>query len=42
MVAFNVPANADFSGIKKPLNRGKEEGRWHFEVACGNDAWWSA
>ncbi|WP_035842321.1 DUF4265 domain-containing protein [Kitasatospora azatica] len=42
MVAVNVPANADFSGIKKLLNRGKEGGWWHFEVGCGNDAWWGA
>lgn len=42
MVAFNVPADADFSGIKAVLARGKEDGWWHYEVGCGSDAWRNA
>ncbi|GAA2266088.1 hypothetical protein GCM10010232_68020 [Streptomyces amakusaensis] len=42
MVAFNVPAGADFTGIKTLLNRGQDEEWWHYEVGCGTDAWWNA
>lgn len=42
MVAFSVPADADFVGIKALLARGQEEGWWHYEVGCGTDDWWSA
>lgn len=39
MVAFNVPADADFAGIKALLTRGQEEGWWHYEVGCATEAW---
>ncbi|GAA3113100.1 hypothetical protein GCM10020254_69340 [Streptomyces goshikiensis] len=42
MVAFNVPADADFAGIKALLNQGQDEGWWHYEVGCGTDEWWNA
>lgn len=42
MVAFTAPADADFSGLKALLARGQDEGRWHYEVGCGTDAWWNA
>ncbi|MFD6277141.1 DUF4265 domain-containing protein [Streptomyces sp. NPDC060209] len=42
MVAFTVPAGADFPGIKALLARGKAEGWWHYEVGCANDEWWNA
>ncbi|WP_179855574.1 DUF4265 domain-containing protein [Paractinoplanes atraurantiacus] len=41
-VAFDVPADADFSGIKQVLADGKSNGWWHFEVGCGTDRWWNA
>ncbi|MFD9791411.1 DUF4265 domain-containing protein [Streptomyces sp. NPDC059070] len=42
MVAFTVPAGADFAGIKALLAQGQEEGWWHYEVGCGTDEWWNA
>ncbi|RPK38914.1 hypothetical protein EES37_23015 [Streptomyces sp. ADI91-18] len=42
MAAFNVPADADFAGIKALLNQGQDEGWWHYEVGCGTDEWWNA
>ncbi|MFF9126665.1 DUF4265 domain-containing protein [Streptomyces sp. NPDC014889] len=42
LVAFTAPAGADFAGLKALLNRGREEGWWHYEVGCGTDEWWSA
>ncbi|MFH8637624.1 MULTISPECIES: DUF4265 domain-containing protein [Streptomyces] len=42
MVAFNVPADADFAGMKALLNQGQDEGWWHYEVGCGTDEWWNA
>lgn len=42
MVAFNVPAGADFAGIKTLLDQGQDDGWWHYEVGCGTDEWWSA
>ncbi|MGW6389554.1 DUF4265 domain-containing protein [Streptomyces sp. NPDC055103] len=42
MVAFSVPADADFAGIKALLTRGQEEGWWHYEVGCATEAWWNA
>ncbi len=42
MVAFNVPADADFAGIKALLSQGQNEGWWHYEVCCGTDEWWNA
>ncbi|MFB6516997.1 DUF4265 domain-containing protein [Streptomyces sp. NPDC056401] len=42
MVAFNVPANADFAGIKALLHQGQDEGWWHYEVGCGTDEWRNA
>ncbi|ACU75049.1 conserved hypothetical protein [Catenulispora acidiphila DSM 44928] len=42
LVAFNVPAESDFAGIKRLLVQGQDEGWWHFEVACMTDAWQTA
>ncbi|MEU1672752.1 DUF4265 domain-containing protein [Streptomyces roseifaciens] len=42
MVAFTVPAGADFGGIKVLLARGQAEGWWHYEVGCGTGEWWNA
>lgn len=42
LVAFDVPADADFSGIKQVLADGESNGWWHSEVGCGTDRWWSA
>jgi len=42
LVAFNVPADADFAGIKASLARGRDEGWWHFEVGSATDRWWNA
>jgi hypothetical protein len=39
LVAFNIPANADMTQIKRLLERGEAEGWWHFETACVSDAW---
>ncbi|GAA1774460.1 DUF4265 domain-containing protein [Luedemannella helvata] len=42
MVAFDVPADADFAAIKRHLESGCERGWWDYEVGCGTDAWWNA
>ncbi|MFG2753758.1 DUF4265 domain-containing protein [Streptomyces xanthophaeus] len=42
MVAFTVPAGADFAGIKAVLAQGQGQGWWHYEVGCGTDKWWNA
>ncbi|ANW22327.1 DUF4265 domain-containing protein [Streptomyces clavuligerus] len=42
MVAFTVPAGADFAGIKALLAEGRAQGWWHYEVGCGTDEWWAA
>ncbi|WP_342215975.1 DUF4265 domain-containing protein [Nocardia brasiliensis] len=42
MVAFTVPAGADFAGIKELLAHGTESGWWHYEVGYGTDEWWNA
>ena len=42
MVAFDVPDDADFSGIKRVLEAGAKQGWWDYEVGCGTDAWWNA
>ncbi|MEV0902730.1 DUF4265 domain-containing protein [Actinoplanes sp. NPDC049802] len=42
LVAFDVPADADFGEIKRVLADGRSNGWWHFEVACGTDRWWSS
>ncbi|MEU6403110.1 DUF4265 domain-containing protein [Streptomyces sp. NPDC046985] len=42
MVAFTVPAGADFAGIKALLARGQTEEWWHCEVSCGTGEWWGA
>ncbi|WFB11963.1 DUF4265 domain-containing protein [Streptomyces sp. LX-29] len=42
MVAFTVPAGADFAGIKALLAQGQAEGWWHYEVGCGTGEWWGA
>jgi hypothetical protein len=39
LVAFNVPADADFAGIKALLERGRDEGWWHFEVGAATERW---
>lgn len=42
LVAFNVPADADFAGIKALLSHGQDEGWWHFEVGCATERWWNS
>jgi hypothetical protein len=42
LVAFDVPADADFPAIKQVLADGESNGWWHFEVGCGTDRWWSS
>ena len=42
MVAFDVPANADFTAIKSLLESGAAQEWWDYEVGCGTDAWWNA
>ena len=42
LVAFNVPSESDFTGIKQLLTQGQDEGWWHFEVSCSTDAWRAA
>lgn len=42
LVAFNVPADADFAGIKELLRKGEAEGWWYFEVGCATDRWRAA
>ncbi|MCY1139928.1 DUF4265 domain-containing protein [Actinoplanes sp. Pm04-4] len=42
LVAFDVPADADFAGIKRLLAEGQAGGWWHSEVGCGSDRWWDA
>ncbi|GAA0447926.1 hypothetical protein Aca07nite_73400 [Actinoplanes capillaceus] len=39
LVAFDVPADADFGEIQQVLADGKSQGWWHFEVGCGTDRW---
>jgi hypothetical protein len=41
-VAFDVPADADFSAIKQILADGESKGWWHSEVGCGTDRWWNS
>lgn len=41
LVAFNVPADADFGVIKALLSRGESEGWWHYEVGNGSERWWN-
>jgi len=42
MVAFDVPADADFAAIKMLLDSGSQQGWWQYEVGCGTDEWWNA
>jgi hypothetical protein len=42
LVAFTVPAGADFTAIKATLTEGEEEGLWYYEVGSGTDEWWNA
>ncbi|MDX3380677.1 DUF4265 domain-containing protein [Streptomyces niveiscabiei] len=42
LVAFTVPADGDFAGLKALLDQRRSEGWWHYEVGCGSDAWWNA
>jgi hypothetical protein len=39
MLALNVPASADLSGIKALLANGEEQHWWHYEVSCQTDQW---
>ncbi|MEV4511076.1 DUF4265 domain-containing protein [Dactylosporangium sp. NPDC049525] len=38
-VAFDVPDDADFAGIKQLLHAGTADGWWHFETGCVTDRW---
>ncbi len=42
LVAFDVRADADMSGIKALLVQGEADGWWHYEEGCINDAWRNA
>ncbi|MET9374266.1 DUF4265 domain-containing protein [Streptomyces sp. NPDC002992] len=42
LVALNVPAHAPFADIKALLDRGEEEGWWHWETGCRTEAWEAA
>ena len=42
LVAFDVPADADFAAIQQVLADGATQGWWHFEVGSGTDRWWSS
>lgn len=42
LVAFDVPADANFAEIKAMLERGRNEGWWHFEVGSATERWWNA
>ncbi|WP_080128061.1 MULTISPECIES: DUF4265 domain-containing protein [unclassified Actinoplanes] len=42
LVAFDVPADADFSEIQQVLTDGKSHGWRHFEVGCGTGRWWNS
>ncbi|MDP9829926.1 DUF4265 domain-containing protein [Kineosporia succinea] len=42
LVAFDVPADADFRAIKFLLEEGSLSGWWQYEVAAAGDAWWAA
>lgn len=39
LVALDVPADADLTGIKSLLDRGVEDGWWYYETGCVTDAW---
>lgn len=42
LVAFTVPSDADFVGVKALLERGRIEGWWHYEVGSATERWRSA
>ncbi|MEU7908052.1 DUF4265 domain-containing protein [Actinoplanes sp. NPDC049118] len=42
LVAFDVPADADLTAIKRLLERGRADGWWEFEEGCVTEAWRSA
>ncbi|MFJ9622080.1 DUF4265 domain-containing protein [Streptomyces sp. NPDC101181] len=42
LVALTVPGGADLRAVKALLARGRDEGWWHYEVACATRAWRSA
>jgi hypothetical protein len=42
LVAFDVPAGADFRWIKQVLEDGESNGWWHFEVGHGTELWWNS
>ncbi|RPK58703.1 hypothetical protein EES43_19480 [Streptomyces sp. ADI96-02] len=39
LVALTVPGGADLRAIKELLERGRDEGWWHFEVSCATEEW---
>ncbi|WP_164842350.1 hypothetical protein [Actinoplanes solisilvae] len=39
LVAFNVPAGADLTAIKRRLEQGEADGWWDNELGCETPAW---
>jgi len=39
LVAMNVPADANFAGIKQLMAAGEEAGWWFAETSCANQRW---
>jgi hypothetical protein len=39
MVSLNVPADAALAEVKGLLQRGQQDGWWHYEEGCIGDAW---
>ncbi len=42
LVAFDVPADADFGAIQRLLADGVTNGWWFYEVGCGTEDWRTA
>ncbi len=42
LVAFDVPADADFHEIKQTLEQGESDGWWHYELGTATDHWRNA
>ena len=42
LVAFDVPAEADFAEIQQVLADGESQGWWHVEVGCAPERWWNS
>ena len=42
LVAFDVPPDADFAGIKSLLLAGRSDGRWQFEEGSTTERWRAA